>query len=73
MALSSRPYSEKMVQIITALALRAKDQLDHFLLKDPRLNWEESQEFNVLIILFPPINPFARLKLQSFPGLGKLA
>lgn len=52
MALSSRPYSEKMVQIITALALRAKDQLDHFLLKDPRLNWEESQEFNVLIILF---------------------
>lgn len=52
MALSSRPYSEKMVQIITALAVRAKDQLDHFLLKDPRLNWPEDQEFNVLVVLF---------------------
>lgn len=52
MALSSRPYSEKMVEIITALAVRAKDQLDHFLLKDPRLGWPETQEFNLLVILF---------------------
>ena len=51
LALSSRPYSEKMVEIITALALRAKDQLDHFLLKDPRINWAPENQFNVLILL----------------------
>lgn len=51
MAFSSRPYSEKMVEIITALALRAKDQLDHFLLKDPRINWSAEKQFNVLILL----------------------
>ncbi|MBU1499663.1 ATP synthase F1 subunit gamma [Patescibacteria group bacterium] len=51
LALSSRPYSEKMVEIITALALKAKNQLDHFLLKDPRLNWPEEKPFNILILL----------------------
>lgn len=51
LALSSRPYSEKMVEIITALALKAKNQLDHFLLKDPRPNWPEDKPFNILIIL----------------------
>ncbi|MDZ7586927.1 MAG: F0F1 ATP synthase subunit gamma, partial [Patescibacteria group bacterium] len=51
MALSSRPYSQKMVEIITALALKAKNELDHFLLKDPRLNWSEDKPFNVLILL----------------------
>jgi len=52
MALASRPYSEKMVEIITALALKAKDQLNHFLLNDPREKWSEEKEFNVLVILF---------------------
>jgi len=51
MALSSRPYSEKMVEIITALALKAKHQLDHFLLKDPRPTWSADKPFNVLILL----------------------
>ena len=51
MALSSRPYSEKMVEIITALALKAQNQLDHFLLKDPRPNWPEDRPFNLLILL----------------------
>lgn len=51
MALSSRPYSDKMVEIITALALKAKNQLDHFLFKDPRPNWPEDKPFNVLILL----------------------
>lgn len=51
MALSSRPYSEKMVDIITALAVRAKDQVDHFLLKDPRPNWPADKPFNILMIL----------------------
>lgn len=51
LALSSRPYSEKMVEIITALALKAKNQLDHFLLKDPRPGWPEDKPFKVLIIL----------------------
>ena len=51
MALSSRPYAEKMVEIITALASRSKDQINHFLLKDPRLNWDSTQPFNILIVL----------------------
>lgn len=51
MALSSRPYAEKMVEIITALASRSKDQINHFLLKDPRLSWDSAQPFNVLIVL----------------------
>ena len=51
LALSSRPYSEKMVEIITALALKAQNQLDHFLLKDPRPNWPEDRPFNLLILL----------------------
>jgi len=51
MTLSSRPYSEKMADIITALVQKAKDQVDHFLLNDPRDNWKENQEFNILIIL----------------------
>ncbi len=51
MALASRPYSEKMADVITALAKKASDQVDHFLLKDPRIGWEVDQEFNILIVL----------------------
>lgn len=51
MALSSRPYSQKMTDIISALAKAAKQQIDHFLLKDPRLNWPKENDFNVLIVL----------------------
>lgn len=51
MALSSRPYSEKMIDIITALAVRTKDQVDHFLLKDPRPNWPLDKSFNILLVL----------------------
>jgi len=51
MTLSSRPYAEKMADIITALVQKAKDQVDHFLLNDPRDNWKKNQEFNILIIL----------------------
>ena len=51
MALSSRPYTDKMYQVITALSKAAKDQVEHFLLTDPRLNWEEINEFTVLVIV----------------------
>lgn len=50
-ALSSRPYSEKMADIITALAKTAQDHVDHFLLKDPRTHWDSTNQFNVLIVL----------------------
>ena len=52
MALASRPYSEKMANIISQLSAKAQHHIDHFLLKDPRLNWPEEEEFKVLIILF---------------------
>jgi F-type H+-transporting ATPase subunit gamma len=51
MALASRPYTEKMYQVITSLAQAAKDQVDHFLLTDPRKSWDSDKEFNVLVIL----------------------
>lgn len=51
MALASRPYSEKMAEIISQLSQKAQEQIDHFLLKDPRQNWPEEQEFNILILL----------------------
>ncbi len=50
-ALSSRPYNEKMADVITALAKVAKDHVDHFLLKDPRTDWNPDQEFNILVVL----------------------
>ena len=51
MALASRPYTDKMYQVITALAKAAKDQVEHFLLTDPRLNWEEANEFTVMVVV----------------------
>ena len=51
MALASRPYSEKMADIISQLSAKAQHHVDHFLLKDPRLHWPEEKEFKVLIIL----------------------
>jgi len=51
MALSSRPYTEKMYQVITSLSQKAQHHIDHFLLKDPRPNWKEDKEFNILILL----------------------
>lgn len=51
MALSSRPYSERMTDIINALAQSAQHQSDHFLLADPRKNWKPANPFNVLIVL----------------------
>ena len=50
-ALSSRPYAEKMMAVITALSSRAKNQIEHFLLTDPRLNWDSDKPFNILIVL----------------------
>lgn len=51
MTLSSRPYSQKMTDIINALAQAAQKQVDHFLLNDPRVNWPEAAEFNLLILV----------------------
>lgn len=52
MALASRPYSEKMAEVITQLSDKAQHQFKHFLLSDPRLRWPKEQEFTVLTILF---------------------
>lgn len=51
LAVNSRPYSEKMYQVITSLARKAKDQSDHFLFRDPRPDWDPAAEFNVLVVL----------------------
>lgn len=51
-AVNSRPYSEKMYQVITSLARQARRQTEHFLFKDPRPNWDKENEFKVLVILF---------------------
>lgn len=51
MALSSRPYAEKMADIISALSEKTKNKVSHFLLNDPRIGWKTSQEFNILVIL----------------------
>jgi len=51
MALSSKPYTEKMFEVITSLANKAQHQINHFLLKDPRPNWPEEKEFKILIVL----------------------
>lgn len=51
MALSSRPYADKMVEVITALAGKAKARFDHFLLTDPRPNWPLENEFQILVAL----------------------
>lgn len=71
-ALSSRPYNQKMADIITALAQTAKDHVDHFLLKDPRLNWPEKNEFNVLILLISTDKSLCGgLNSNLFRGLEK--
>jgi len=51
MAISSRPYSQKMTDIISALASSAQHQVSHFLLKDPKPNWPKDKEFNLLTLL----------------------
>jgi F-type H+-transporting ATPase subunit gamma len=52
LAVNSRPYTEKMYDVITSLAKKAKSQSEHFLFKDPRQGWDEKNEFAVLIVLF---------------------
>jgi len=52
LAVNSRPYNEKMYQVITSLSKKAKSQTEHFLLKDPRSGWDPKNEFQVLVILF---------------------
>ncbi len=52
LAVNSRPYTEKMYDVITSLAKRAKNQSEHFLFKDPRQGWDQKNEFTALIVLF---------------------
>jgi len=52
LAVNSRPYNEKMYQVITALSQKAKNHTEHFLFKDPRPDWDVKKEFRVLVILF---------------------
>ncbi|MCX6816373.1 MAG: ATP synthase F1 subunit gamma [Candidatus Beckwithbacteria bacterium] len=70
MALSSRPYAQKMVEIITALAAKTKDQIEHFLLKDPRAHWPVELPFNILIVLLSTDKSFCGgLNTNLFRGL----
>lgn len=72
MALSSRPYSEKMNEIITSLARKAKEEIDHPLLKDPRSKWPAEKQFNVLIILLSTDKSLCGgLNTNLFRGLEK--
>ena len=72
MALASRPYSEKMADIITSLAKVAKDHVDHFLLKDPRPNWPQEDRFNILVVLLSTDKSLCGgLNSNLFRGLEK--
>jgi F-type H+-transporting ATPase subunit gamma len=71
-ALSSRPYSEKMNEIITSLAHKAKEEIDHPLLKDPRSKWPAEEQFNVLIVLLSTDKSLCGgLNTNLFRGLEK--
>lgn len=52
LAVDSRPYTEKMYEVINSLALRAKNQSDHYLFRDQRHDWDTKHEFKVLVVLF---------------------
>lgn len=52
MALSSRPYTEKMYDVITSLSKAAQNQITHYLLEDPRKTWKDEDEFNISVIVF---------------------
>lgn len=51
MALASKPYSNKMFELITQITHIARRNVDHFLLTDPRTNWDQNEEFQTLIVL----------------------
>jgi len=50
-ALSSRPYSDKMAEVISSIASLAKEKTSHFLLDDPRDRWKPENEFQVLVLV----------------------
>lgn len=52
LAVNSRPYTDRMYQVITSLSAKAKNQTEHFLFRDLRLNWDSKNEFTVLVVLF---------------------
>lgn len=52
LAVNSRPYSQKMYQLINSLSQQANQQTEHFLFHDPRSHWDVKEEFNCLVILF---------------------
>lgn len=72
LAVNSRPYNEKMYQVITSLAQKAKSQTEHFLFKDPRSNWDLKKDFQVLVILFSTDKSLCGgLNTNLFRGLEK--
>jgi F-type H+-transporting ATPase subunit gamma len=52
LAVNSRPYSDKMYQVINALSRQAKNQSEHYLFRDPRQGWDAKREFNLLVVIF---------------------
>ncbi|KKU13500.1 MAG: ATP synthase gamma chain [Microgenomates group bacterium GW2011_GWC2_45_8] len=72
LAVNSRPYNEKMYQVITALSQKAKNHTEHFLFKDPRPDWDVKKEFRVLVILFSTDKSLCGgLNTNLFRGLEK--
>ncbi|OIN89478.1 ATP synthase F1 subunit gamma [Candidatus Beckwithbacteria bacterium CG22_combo_CG10-13_8_21_14_all_01_47_9] len=72
LAVNSRPYTERMYQVITSLSQKAKSQTEHWLFKDPRQNFDPKNEFKVLIVLFSTDKSLCGgLNTNLFRGLEK--
>ncbi|MBU2052007.1 ATP synthase F1 subunit gamma [Patescibacteria group bacterium] len=72
LAVNSRPFSQKMYQVITSLSQKAKTQSEHFLLNDPRVGWDNKNEFSVLVVLFSTDKSLCGgLNTNLFRGLEK--
>ena len=72
LAVNSRPYNERMYQVITSLSKTAKNRTEHFLFKDPRPGWDDKKEFQILIVLFSTDKSLCGgLNTNLFRGLEK--
>jgi F-type H+-transporting ATPase subunit gamma len=71
-ALATRPYSEKMDEIISSIVTRAKEETKHYLLNDPREHWNPEKEFNLLILVLSTDKSLCGgLNTNLFRGLEK--
>lgn len=72
LAVNSRPYTDKMYQVITSLSRQAETKTDHFLFRDARTGWDDEQEFTVQVIIFATDKSLCGgLNTNLFRGLEK--